>query len=926
MSKINSNSTLFLIDGSTFIFRAYFAMLSASQKRGNNFTKADGTPTGAVMAFCNMMWKIINKGIDNIHPSHMAVIFDTKEKTFRNDIYPLYKANRDAPPEDLIPQFPIIHRAVEAFNIKSLSVIGYEADDLIATYSKIATMNGAKTFIISGDKDLMQLINDNVKMYDPMPGRERFIDKEGVHEKFGVYPEKVVDVQALAGDSTDNIPGVPGIGIKIAAELINEYGSLENLLTNAENIKQNKRRENLINFSDKARLSYKLALLDTSSPIVANIDDLENIPMNYDKIISFSKEMELTNLINRIDDSFSKRSDINPTPKVPSIDHSSEKALPDSSIYKTEKVKKDIEAIHSIESIEQIKELIREVNACESVCFDIEIDDDKVNKILLTQNGIDIHSIEIKHDNDSKVSHQKILEELRKILEDPTINKIFYDYKDYLPLFYKQKIHVQSFDDLSLMSYVINNGKIKHDLNSLFIAYQDRLNITLPTNNNLAGEKENNIEDIERVGIIYKLWNILKSELSNKGSIQIYEIIEKPLISTLFEMERNGIKIDVTILKELSQKFNSRIEKLEKEIQSISGLEFNIASPKQLGEVLFDILKLAGAKKTKSGSWATGIEILEDLSLMGHEIADKIIEWRQLSKLKSTYTDSLPNFINQITGRIHTRFSQALTSTGRLSSSNPNLQNIPIRTNEGKLIRSAFIPDKDNSFLSADYSQIELRVLSHVAKIDQLQNAFQDNLDIHKITASTIFNVPTNEVTETHRYRAKAINFGIIYGISAYGLSKQLRITRKDAQQFIVDYFDRFPGIKEYMNKTIESAKINKYVTTVFGRRCFFPEINSKNHPVRSFNERAAINAPIQGSAADIIKRAMIKIFQKMNDENLKSKMILQIHDELIFEVPHDEIQKMEKIIIENMENATVPLINFSVPLKVDIKLSKSWG
>ena len=925
MSKINSNSTLFLIDGSTFIFRAYFAMLRASQKRGNNFAKSDGTPTGAVMAFCNMMWKIINNGIDGIQPSHIAVIFDTKEKTFRNDIYPLYKANRDAPPDDLIPQFPIIHRAVEAFNIKSISLAGYEADDVIATYSKIATKHSAKTIIISGDKDLMQLINDNVQMYDPMPGRERFIDREGVFEKFGVYPEKVVDVQALAGDSTDNIPGVPGIGIKIAAELINEYGSLEDLLTNAKNIKQNKRRENIIDFSDNARLSYKLALLDISSPIITNIDDLENIPINYEKIISFSREMELTNLINRIDNSFSQESQKIPSPELlPNINK--EKNFSKSSINNAKEIIENLEITHDLKSIEEIRNAIKETINAESICIDMEIDDNRINKIVLTQNGIDLYIIEINNDKESKILYQEVLIEIKKLLEDPAINKIFYDYKYYLSFFRKEKISIQSFDDLSLMSYTINNGKIKHDFNSLTIAYQNKINIPLETINNVIRREEGDYKNTYRAGVIYKLWNILKIDLLKNGAIQIYEIIEKPLVSSLFEMENNGIKIDIADLRVLSEKFDIRIKMLEQEIHSIAGLDFNIASPKQLGEVLFNILKLDGAKKTKSGSWATGIEILEDLSLMGHTIADKIIEWRQLTKLKSTYTDSLPNFINQATGRIHTKFSQALTSTGRLSSSNPNLQNIPIRTAEGRMIRSAFIPEKNNSFISADYSQIELRVLSHVAKIDQLQNAFQDNLDIHKITASTIFNIPIDEVTEMHRYRAKAINFGIIYGISAFGLSKQIRISRKDSQEFINEYFKRFPGIKEYMNITIDSAKINEYVTTIFGRRCHFPEINSKNHPVRSFNERAAINAPIQGSAADIIKRAMIKIQQKIENDNMQSKMILQIHDELIFEVPSDETQAMENLIIENMENATEPLINFSVPLKVDIKVSKSWG
>ncbi len=922
MSKINSNSTLFLIDGSTFIFRAYFAMYKASQSRGSGFTRSDGTPTGAVMAFCNMMWKIITNGIDGMHPSHIAVIFDTKEKTFRSDIYPSYKANRDAPPEDLIPQFPLIHQAVEAFNIKCISQIGYEADDLIATYSKIASERDAKTVIISGDKDLMQLINNNVRMYDPMPGKERFIDTNGVRDKFGVNPDKVVDVQALAGDSTDNIPGVPGIGIKIASELINEYHSLENLLSNARNIKQNKRRENLINHAEDARISYRLALLESSSPIEIDIDDLYNQQLDYDKIISFSNEMELSNLSNRINNWFSKEGPEN----IISNNTTLTNTTPQSSNHESTGSKKQgRESNIEIHSVNLLEELANEIASSEAFCIDFEINDSEIIDVSIST-GMHTYYLSDDENKDGRPSILDLIEKINPFMADETIKKIFFDLKNILPILSSYKITVKSFDDVSLMSYVINNGKLKNDLNTLTIAYKEQIKTQIGIGSDGVGSDQKiNISCSDRASIIFDLWKYLRLYLLDFDLIQMYELVEKPLISVLCEIEKNGIKADRIILSELSEEFGQKIKKIEQNIYNLAGSKFNIASPKQLGEILFESLGLSGGKKTKSGTWATGIDILEDLSAIGHTIADEIIEWRQLNKLKTTYTDSLPNFIDQSSGRVHTKFSQALTSTGRLSSSNPNLQNIPIRTNEGKLIRSAFIAEKGRTFLSADYSQIELRVLSHVANIQQLQNAFLEDLDIHQMTASTIFATPLNEVTEKMRYSAKAINFGIIYGISAFGLSKQLKIQRKDAQQFISDYFSRFPGIREYMDSTIEFARTNEHVKTIFGRRCYFPDINSKNHPIRSFNERAAINAPIQGTAADIIKRAMVRISKTMTEKEVKSKMILQIHDELVFEVPDDEIEEMKNIVISNMESAALPLIDFKVPLKVDTKISNSW-
>ena len=911
MSKINSNSTLFLIDGSTFIFRAYFAMYKASQNRGSGFSRSDGLPTGAVMAFCNMMWKIITNGIENIHPSHIAVVFDTKEKTFRSDIYPSYKANRDAPPEDLIPQFPLIHRAVEAFNIKSISKSGFEADDIIATYSKQANEVGAKTIIISGDKDLMQLVNDNVVMYDPMPGRERFIDTEGVIEKFGVPPNKVVDVQSLAGDSTDNIPGVPGIGLKIAAELINEYETLENLLDNAESIKQTKRRENLISHANDARISYQLALLNSSTPLDLILDDFSYRQLDHEKILSFSKEMELSNLEKRVDSWFSN------SDKNTNFDRSN----PQIKKNNTSNISPLTQYIE-IRDPDTFNNVFNKL--IESKEIFIDIPSEYSGEISLTINGDNIYSIFLdKEKSEEKIVENNLFEKVKYILEDPSIKKIFFDYKSALYLLERYSLSINAAEDLSLLAYVTNNGKIKNELTALAAFYKNEISIFEEIEKKIINKIE--LTSHERVYLIHKIWNHLTIKILSGGAIQVYELIEKPLIKILFEIENKGIKVDKSVLDELSFKFGTKIKQLENKIYILSGQEFNVASPKQLGEILFDKLELKGGKKNKSGAWGTGIDILEDLSLLGYEIADNIIEWRQLTKLKTTYTDSIPNFINKTTQRVHTQFSQSLTSTGRLSSSSPNLQNIPIRTYEGKQIRSAFVADDDHVFLSADYSQIELRVLAHVAEIEQLRNTFLKDLDIHKMTAASIFNIEIEDVTEEMRYQAKSINFGIIYGISAFGLAKQLKIPRHDAKKFIDDYLLRFPGIKQYMDRTIDMVKTNEYTSTMFGRRCYFPDINSRNHAIRSFNERAAINAPIQGSAADIIKRAMIKIYDAIESHKLKSKMILQIHDELVFEVPIDEVEIMKSLVTENMENATKPLMNFSVPLKIDMSISNSW-
>ncbi|MBL6623930.1 MAG: DNA polymerase I, partial [Rhizobiales bacterium] len=712
-------------------------------------------------------------------------------------------------------------------------------------------------------------------------------------------------------DSTDNIPGVPGIGLKIAAELINEYETLENLLDNAESIKQTKRRENLISHANDARISYQLALLNSSTPLDLILDDLSYRQLDHEKILSFSKEMEFSNLEKRIDSWFSN------SDKNTNFDRSN----PQIKKNNTSNISPLIQYIE-IRDPDTFNNVFNKL--IESKEIFIDIPSEYSGEISLTINGDNIYSIFLdKEKSEEKIVENNLFEKVKYILEDPSIKKIFFDYKSALYLLERYSLSINAAEDLSLLAYVTNNGKIKNELTALAAFYKNEISIFEEIEKKIINKIE--LTSHERVYLIHKIWHHLTIKILSGGAIQVYELIEKPLIKILFEIENKGIKVDKSVLDELSFKFGTKIKQLEKKIYILSGQEFNVASPKQLGEILFDKLELKGGKKNKSGAWGTGIDILEDLSLLGYEIADNIIEWRQLTKLKTTYTDSIPNFINKTTQRVHTQFSQSLTSTGRLSSSSPNLQNIPIRTYEGKQIRSAFVADDDHVFLSADYSQIELRVLAHVAEIEQLRNTFLKDLDIHKMTAASIFNIEIEDVTEEMRYQAKSINFGIIYGISAFGLAKQLKIPRHDAKKFIDDYLLRFPGIKQYMDRTIDMVKTNEYTSTMFGRRCYFPDINSRNHAIRSFNERAAINAPIQGSAADIIKRAMIKIYDAIESHKLKSKMILQIHDELVFEVPIDEVGIMKSLVTENMENATKPLMNFSVPLKIDMSISNSW-
>ena len=924
-------------------------MFKAAQARGNNFTHSDGTPTGAVMAFCNMMWKLVNNGIDGIFPTHTAVIFDPKGNTFRNDIYPKYKANRESAPEDLVPQFPIIHDAIRAFNLEPIIQENFEADDLIATYAKIADSQGAKVTIISSDKDLMQLVNDKIQMYDPMPGNERFIDEVAVKNKFGVMPDKVVDVQALAGDSTDNIPGVPGIGIKIAAELINEYGSLVNVLKNSEKVKQNKRRENLIEYADNARISYKLALLRQDVPIKIELEKLVSLDIDPEKLINFSNKLELTNFSEKVSRKYNIDNNVKKDLKGKVLPSANIDQNPLSIVDEISKIPFNGQEYIIIKEEKELEDYIKRIKNSGIMSINIET----TSQDLLTTEIVGLSLsykvgsaayIPLNHIStdlvfdlkvDDQINEGFVLKILKEIIQDSSILKIGHNIKNSFILLSERAIKINTLDDIMLMSYVLNSGTEVHNLTDLAKKYLD-FNIT--DKKTLTGSGKSSIsfdklsvDDVasysnQKTDSIIRLWNILKNQLFIEKMISVYDTLEKPLIPILSQMYISGILVNSNILKELSEKFSQSMSSLENLIFTEAGEEFNIGSPKQLGEILFEKMNLDGGKKTKKGAWATGADILENISLLGYSIANYIIEWRQLSKLKTTYTDALPKYINAKTNRLHTSFSLASTSTGRLSSSNPNLQNIPIRTKEGKLIRSAFISKSKNSLISADYSQIELRILAHIADIPSLKKAFSDDLDIHAITASEIFNIPIENMDPDTRQKAKAINFGIIYGISAFGLANQLSISRIESKKYIESYFKKFPGIQDYMERTKEYVHKFGFVKTIFGRKCHYQDINSKNHAIRSFTERAAINAPIQGSAADIIRRAMININNTFLDKNIHTRMLLSVHDELIFEAPDNEIEKVKEIIKYTMEAAAEPIIKLSVPIKVDIKVSTNWG
>ena len=921
MSKIQKTDHFYLIDGSGYIFRAYYALPPLTRK-------SDGLPTGAVSGFCSMLFKLLedSKSNENLQkPTHFAVIFDSARKTFRNEIYSDYKANRSEAPDDLAPQFEYIRKSVLAFNLPSVDLLNYEADDLIATYVDQILKSGAKVTIVSSDKDLMQLYKKDVRIFDPM--KNKFINEDDVFKKFGVDASKVIDVQALAGDSSDNVPGVPGIGVKTAAELINKYGTLEKLLKSTHEIKQNKRRETLIENQDKALISKELVTLKHDAPVDRELTEFKLKEIDKDKLYEFLREMEFNRLLSSVISAYGEPNLISKSEKKDTTE--SPKPLNNKNYY-------------LINKVDEIDEWINEAEEIGEVAVDTETDSLDPNQANLV--GISLSSkigkacyIPVGHKSKKSLNIKEVLKKIKPLLEDPSIKKIGQNIKFDFIIFYKNGITLNSMEDTMLMSYVLDAGKNRHNMDTLS---EIHLNHTPIKFKDLVGtgKKEINFSEVEvdkakdyaaeDADVTYRLYKKFYKSLKSEKLFNIYEIFEKPLIEILAFMEIEGIKIDNKFLNSLSSKFEKKIEKIQKEIFKISKKDFNIASPKQLGEVIYNDLKIAGLKKTKKGSFATSASVLEDLAFKGHQFAKLVLDWRQLSKLKNTYSDSLPEHLNPNTKRVHTSFLLAATTTGRLASSDPNLQNIRIKTEDGRDIRKAFIAEKDNVLISADYNQIEMRILADLADVKELKKAFKNNEDIHSLTASQIFNVDIKKVDKDQRRKAKAINFGIIYGISQYGLAKQINVSNHEAEEFLNAYFAKFPEIKIYMDNTIKFCRKSGYVNNIFGRRSHFNSINDKNFNVRNFQERAAINAPIQGSASEIMRLAMIRIDKKLKDEkSIKSKMLLQIHDELIFEVKKSEIKKMMKIIKDEMVSvADSDYHSFSIPLTVDINSGNNWG
>ena len=910
MNKIQKNDHFYLIDGSGYIFRAYYALPPLTRK-------SDGLPTGAVSGFCSMLFKLLedSKSKENKQkPTHFAVIFDSARKTFRNEIYSDYKANRSEAPDDLAPQFEYIRKSVLAFNLPSVDLVNYEADDLIATYVDQILQKGAKVTIVSSDKDLMQLFKKNVRIFDPM--KNKFISEEDVQNKFGVGPSKVIDVQSLAGDSSDNVPGVPGIGVKTAAELINKYGNLENLLKSANEIKQNKRRETLLENKDKAIISKKLVTLKHDAPVNMDLAEFKLKEIDKDKLYKFLREMELNRLLSSAISAYGE----------PNLDGLEIK------LGATEKQKTiNKKDYHLVKNSKEIDKWIKEAEEIGEVAVDTETSSldphlaDLIGVSLSTKIGRACY-IPIGHDSNKSISKEIVLKKLKPLLEDPSIKKIGQNIKfDFIVLF-KNGINVSSMEDTMLMSYVLDAGKNRHNMDTLSEIHLNHKTISFKDLVG-TGKKQINFSEVdiekakdyaaEDADITYRLYKKFLKRLKDEKMVNIYEFFEKPMINILAFMEIEGIKIDNEFLKILSSKFEKKIEKIQKEVFKLSKKEFNIASPKQLGEILYNDLKIADLKKTKKGSFATSASVLEDLAFKGHKFPQLVLDWRQVSKLKNTYSDTLPEHINHQTKRVHTSFLLAATNTGRLASSDPNLQNIPIKSEDGKDIRKAFIAKKDHVLISADYNQIEMRILADLADVKGLKKAFKNNEDIHSLTASQIFNVDIKKVNQDQRRKAKAINFGIIYGISQYGLAKQINVSNYEAEEFLNSYFSKFPEIKVYMDETIKFCRKSGYVNNIFGRKSHFVSINDKNYNIRNFQERAAINAPIQGSASEIMRLAMIRLDKRLNEKkNQTTKMLLQIHDELIFETPKAEAKRISKIIIEEMASVSESeQHSFSIPL-----------
>ena len=925
MAKQTAPKHVYLVDGSGFIFRAFHAV--------RPLTRSDGTPVNAVYGFTQMLMRIL----EDTDADCLAVIFDAARKTFRNDIYPDYKANRPPPPEELVPQFDLVKRAVEAFNVPAIEMPGYEADDIIATYSRMGAEQGAEVTIVSSDKDLMQLVNDKVTMFDAMKNAP--IGYDEVVAKFGLGPDKVVEVQALAGDSTDNVPGVPGIGVKTAAQLLEEYGDLETLLDRAEEIKQPKRRQNLIENAELARISRELVQLRDDVPVEKTLDAFGRREPDPEVLLDFLREQDFKSIVSRVESSMGLESSEEAESIPDEVEYElvqDEKALGewiaaaervgyiavDTETTSLDATRADLVGISlSLSPARACYIPVAHRSGNGQGALDLDADDKKGKK---GGNGAAVKQIRLK----------KALDLLRPLLEDPSVLKIGQNIKYDSVVFARYGIDVTPVDDTMLLSFVLDGGMGQHGMDALA---ERHLGMTTTKYKDVVGTGKSQVTfDLvpldkardyaaEDADVTFRLHQILKPRLVGEKMATVYETIERPLIGVLSALERKGVLVDPDALRGLSRDFAQRMGAMEDEIRTLAGEDFNIGSPKQLGEILFDKLSMPGGKKTKTGAYKTDQDVLEGLAAAGHELPALVLDWRQLAKLKSTYTDTLVGEINPDTGRIHTSYAMAGAQTGRLASTDPNLQNIPVRTEEGRKIRQAFIARDGCKLVSLDYSQIELRILAHMAGIKALIEAFHDGADIHAMTASQVFDVPVEGMDPLVRRQAKAINFGIIYGISAFGLARQLGIEQKEAKAYIETYFERYPGIKDYMERVRADCRRTGRVETLYGRRIHLPGINDKNHMRRGYAERQAINAPIQGSAADIIKRAMIRVPAALEKQKLKADMLLQVHDELLFEVPEKQLDDTIETVSAVMEGAAGPAVTLDVPLVVEAGIGDNW-
>ena len=985
---VKKGDHVFLVDGSGYIFRAYHALPPINRK-------SDGLQLNAVFGFCNMLWKLLRDMKPDEKPTHLAVVFDKSEKTFRTKMYPDYKAHRPDPPDDLRPQFGLIRDAVHAFGLPCLEQDGFEADDLIATYVRQAGEAGATATIVSSDKDLMQLVNDGVVMLDTM--KDKKIGRAEVIEKFGVPPDKVIEVQSLIGDSTDNVPGVPGIGVKTAAQLIGEYGDLETLLKRAGEIKQEKRRQTLLDNAANARLSKKLVTLDANVKLDVPLGDLAVHEPDYKLLIAFLKAMEFNTLTRRVGEFASidvgaiepdaklathgaaaspaaatdaaprngnaARNERSPASALAAKTGAAAPAQANGALTPQALARARLDIAHAqkfdrskyetVRSLDRLKAWVERARDQGFIAIDTETNSlDPMQaelcgfSLAVAPNEACYVPLAHRQGGDGgsglfqgerapdQIEEDAALEVMKPLLADAGVLKIGQNLKFDWQIFALRGAEIVSYDDTLLMSYVVDAGRSDHGLDPLARRYFNHQTIDF-NEVTKAGKSKITFDCVaidkateyaaEDADVTLRLWLVLKPRLAAEHMITVYETLERPLLRVLARMERRGVSIDRHVLSRLSGEFAQEAAGLEAEINKLAGETVNVGSPKQIGDILFGKLGLPGGTKTKTGQWATGARLLEDLAEQGHQLPQKILDWRQVSKLKSTYTDALPGYVNPSTHRVHTSYALAATTTGRLSSSEPNLQNIPVRTEDGRKIRRAFVAAKGYKLVSADYSQIELRLLAEIAGIEQLRKAFRDGLDIHAMTASEMFGVPVKDMPGEVRRRAKAINFGIIYGISAFGLANQLGIEREEAGAYIKKYFERFPGIRDFIEETKKSAKKNGHVTTLFGRKCHYPDINASNASIRAFNERAAVNARLQGTAADIIRRAMIRMDAALEKRKLAALMLLQVHDELVFEVPESEVERTLPVVSTVMAEAPLPALSLSVPLQVEAHAADNW-